>query len=148
MEALTNLDLEDYAKQLKLPLIDVCSKDQLPPFKVGSYYINMQNSTDGDGSHWVLLKIFDDQHALYFDSFGIYPPKPITDRIKNVPFSNREIQDIHSNACGYFVLACDKYMTPLHKPILEQFDDFLNIFRDPKQNDKILGDYLKSNGIV
>jgi len=143
MEALTNLDLENYAKKLELPLIGVYSKDKLPSLQVGSYYINMQNSTDGDGTHWVLLKIFDDKHALYFDSFGIYPPKNITDRIKNVPYSNREIQDIHSDVCGYYVLACDKYMSTIkRKSMLEQFDDFLNMFRDTKHNDKILKDYL------
>ena len=48
---LSNLDLQDIAKQLKLPIIGVFSKDELPlHHKIGSYYINMQNDKDVDGN--------------------------------------------------------------------------------------------------
>jgi hypothetical protein len=49
---LSNVDLEEYARKYKLPLVGVFSKDQLPDkVQVGSYYVNMQNSDDGSGSH-------------------------------------------------------------------------------------------------
>jgi hypothetical protein len=148
-KALSNLDLEEYARKYRLPLVGVFSKDQLPDkLQVGSYYVNMQNSADGDGSHWVLVKVFDKKNALYFDSFGERIPIEVMKFLKHykpIPYSNREIQDIHSSRCGLYVLACDRYMSTIkRKKMLEQFDDFLNLFvADTKKNDGILIDFLK-----
>ena len=44
MEALSNFELEEKAKQLRLPLVGVFSKDKIPSLQVGSYYINMQDA--------------------------------------------------------------------------------------------------------
>ena len=145
---LSNIDLEEYARKYKLHLIGVFSKDQLPKLQVGSYYVNMQNSDDG-GSHWVLVKVFDKKNALYFDSFGERIPLEVMKFLKNykpVPYSHRQIQDIQSSRCGLYVLACDKYMSTIkRKKMLEQYDDFLNMFTaDTKKNDGILIDYLKN----
>ena len=148
-EALSNFDLEDLAKKYKLPLVGVYSKDELPKkLQVGSYYVNMQDSTEGGGSHWCLIKIFDRKNALYFDSFGQPLPLQVLDFLKHykpVPYSNREIQDIDSSRCGLYVVACDRYMnTVKRRQMLEQFDDFLNLFvADTKKNDGILVVYLK-----
>ena len=148
-EALSNFDLEDLAKKFKLPLVGVYSKDELPKkIQVGSYYINLQDSTEGGGSHWCLIKIFDKKNALWFDSFGQPLPLQVLDFLKHykpVPYSNREIQDIDSSRCGLYVVACDRYMnTVKRRQMLEQFDDFLNMFvANTKKNDEILVDYLK-----
>ena len=148
-EALSNFDLEDLAKKYKLPLVGVYSKDELPKqIQVGSYYVNMQDSTEGQGSHWVLVKIFDRKNALYFDSFGQPLPLQVLDFLKHykpVPYSNRHIQNIDSSRCGLYVVACDRYMNKvMRKNMVEQFDDFLNLFTaDTKKNDGILVDYLK-----
>ena len=73
--SLTNLELEEIAKSLSLPLISVCPKDQLPSRRiVGSYYINLQNHNEGNGTHWVYARIFPCGKAIYFDSFGIAMP--------------------------------------------------------------------------
>ena len=148
-EALSNFDLEDLAQKYKLPLVGVYSKDELPKqIQVGSYYVNLQDSTDGNGSHWVLVKIFDRKNALYFDSFGQPLPLQVLDFLKHykpVPYSNRHIQNIDSSRCGLYVVACDRYMNKvMRKNMVEQFDDFLNLFTaDTKKNDNILVDYLK-----
>ena len=146
-EPLSNIDLENYASKLKLPLVGVFNKDQLPRIQVGSYYINMQDADDGPGTHWVLLKIIDKKNVFYFDSFGAPPPQEVLDFVKvSIPYSNRIIQDIDSDKCGYYVLACDDYMSHIkRKDMREQFDDFLNMFvYDSKRNDNILKDYLKT----
>jgi hypothetical protein len=46
---LTNVDLIRLAKELKINLVGVCSKDELHLIKprVGGYIINLENSTDG-----------------------------------------------------------------------------------------------------
>jgi hypothetical protein len=148
----SSLQLEDYAKQLKLPLIGIFSKDTLPTkCYIGSYIVNLQDATAGNGTHWVLLKIFPKKEVIYFDSFGLSPPTQISQFIgKKIASSNREIQDIDATTCGYFCLACDHYMSyqKKHRSVYERFDDFLNIFKaDTKKNDKILIDYLKQMGI-
>ena len=72
---MTNVDLENMADKLGLPIVGVFSKDELigddkAPRQIGSYYINMQDSTEGNGTHWIFAKIFESGHGLYFDSFG------------------------------------------------------------------------------
>ena len=148
---LSNYDLEELAHKYKLPLIGVFSKDELPDkLQVGSYYINMQNSTDGQGTHWILVKIFDAKHAFYFDSFGERIPIEVMEFLKNykpIPYSHRQIQDVRSSRCGLYVVACDLYMSQIkRRKMLEQFDDFLNMFKgDTKQNDSILVEFLEGS---
>ena len=148
-EATSNFDLEELAQKYKLPLVGVYSKDELPKkIQVGSYYVNLQDSTEGGGSHWCLIKIFDRKNALWFDSFGQALPLEVLDFLKHykpVPYSNRHIQNIDSSRCGLYVVACDRYMNKvMRKNMVEQFDDFLNLFTaDTKKNDNILVDYLK-----
>jgi hypothetical protein len=148
----SSTDLERTAQILKLPLIGVFSKDKLPNrCYVGSYIINLENSDVGNGTHWVLLKIFPSKEVLYFDSFGLSVPPLIKDFIKGkIATSTRQIQDIDATTCGYYCIACDDYMTyqNKHRPIYERYDDFLNIFKaDTKKNDKILLDYLRQMGV-
>ena len=149
-EETSNFDLEDLAKKYDLPLVGIYSKDELPKkIQVGSYIVNLQDSTDGNGSHWCLIKIFDRKNALYFDSFGMPLPLEVIHFLRHykpVPYSNRQIQNIDSSRCGLYCIACDRYMSTIRrKNMLEQYDDFLNLFTaDTKKNDKILLDYLKN----
>ena len=64
---------------------------------------------------------------------------------KLVPYSNRQIQNVDSSRCGLYVIACDRFLSTIRRrQMLEQFDDFLNMFTaDTKKNDAILVDYLK-----
>jgi hypothetical protein len=149
---LTNFEIEDIADNLKLGIIGVFSKNQLPHRRaVGSYYVNLQDAEDGDGTHWVFFKIFDDAKAIYFDSFGLPPPQDINKFLlpfKPVASNNRQIQDLKSEMCGWFCIACDYYLTydvdKKRKDIFECYDDFLNIWSiDKKKNDTILKEYLK-----
>ena len=148
-EETSNFDLQDLAQKYDLPLVGVYSKDELPnKIQVGSYIINLQDSTEGSGSHWCLIKIFDKKNVLYFDSFGQPLPLEVLDFLKHykpVPYSNRQIQNIDSSRCGLYCIACDRYMSAIkRRSMLEQYDDFLNMFTaDTKKNDAILVDYLK-----
>jgi hypothetical protein len=147
---ITNFDIEDIAKHLKLPIVGVFSKDQLPQKrKVGSYYINMEDHDKGNGTHWVFARIFPTGHAIYFDSFGVQTPEPVRDFLK--PFSPyacnvRQIQDIKSENCGRFCILLDNYFTNQVKVKLktnadidDKYYEWLNSWSvDTKLNDKIL----------
>ena len=144
--------LERMAEQLNLPLLEVVSKDQLEGrVKVGSIIINLESSTDGNGSHWVLLKVFPKGQVIYFDPFGFPPPRQVKQYIKKkIGVSTRQIQNTTSTMCGYYCIACDHYLTyNREKDVYERFDDYLNLFKvDTNQNDQIVKEYLSRYGIT
>ena len=148
---LSNFELEDMAQKSNLDLIGIFSKDQLPKERVaGSYIINLQNSTDGDGSHWVCCKIFANKKACYMDSFGMPMPQEVNSFLmpfKPVAINNREIQDLKSEKCGYFCLAFIHYFNdfdPFKNDVYDAFSKFLDHFsNDTKLNDKIVMEIIK-----
>jgi hypothetical protein len=148
---LSNFDIEDICEKLKLPIIGVFSKDMMPSrHYIGSYYINMQNYNDGNGTHWIYVRIFPNGEAIYFDSYGCKSPKEIEQFLKQFrPYAtnNRQIQALESENCGLYCIACDHFFTydfNKNKPIDENYDDFLNMWsKFPEKNDKILKEYLK-----
>ena len=133
---ISNFKIEDICHEVKLPIIGVFSKDELPSQrKAGSYYINLENIDDGNGTHWVFFRIFESGKALYFDSFGIPMPQEVAiflSIFKPVATNNRQIQaqDVHSQKCGWFCLALDYFLTYDHRSQdpFEEFDDFLNMW--------------------
>lgn len=149
---LSSLDIEEICYNLDLPIIGVFSKNQLPQkHQVGSYYINMEDFEDGNGTHWVMCKIFKDGNALYFDSFGMREPIEVSDFLKPFKpyaYNHRVIQDLTSIRCGLFCIACDLYMQKHYnknKDFGDNYDDFINLFSaNKKSNDKILNELLKN----
>ena len=47
---LTNFDLDDISEHYGFPLNGVVMKDEL---KTGNYIVNLESSTQGDGTHWL-----------------------------------------------------------------------------------------------
>ena len=147
---LTNFQIEEISDGLKLPIVGVFSKDQLPEkHYVGSYYVNLQDADDGDGTHWVFFRIFSPDKAVYFDSFGLPPPVDVKEFLKTfspIPYNHRQIQDTKSSYCGWYCIACDYYFQydVEGDDVVDQFDDFVNMFSINKPvNDNILKEYLK-----
>lgn len=139
---MTNVDLENMADRLGLPIVGVFSKDELinddkAPRQIGSYYVNMQDSTKGNGTHWIFIKIFKSGHGLYFDSFGFPSPKAVESFLKPFKpyaYNNREIQDYDSDNCGRFCLCTDALVKEY-----DDYDKFLEIWSNStKENDKIV----------
>lgn len=154
---LSNLDIERIALKTDLPIVGVFSKDKLPNQdrlakhkQIGSYYINLQNFNDGDGTHWCLMKIYKDHErgetkALWFDPFGMDMPREIEDyleKYKPVPYSNRQIQGINQTECGWYCLACDLSLENgrgENETMLDHFGKFLSLWSDkPSLNLKYL----------
>ena len=74
---LSNFDIEEIALFYKIDIV-VIIKDELPKIKPisGNYIINIESSKDGNGTHWMALKI-EDFDCVYCDSYGHLPPKEI-----------------------------------------------------------------------
>ena len=121
-------------------------KDELKDLTIndGCYIVNMQSSTQGDGTHWVCFKI-KNKHCVYFDSFGAPPPIDIETFIKTrknikIGFNNWIIQDLKSTNCGWFCIGCLAMLKQnKNKDIYDAFDFYINNFSGKtKENDSIL----------
>ena len=118
MVALGDEEIVKFAKELKIPLRAVVSKDQLPKMaRCGAYVINMQSHNQGDkkGTHWTCFYLdVCCQKVAYFDSFGALPPQELYDWLdsigKNhgvkwtVQVNKTDYQPIFSSYCGWYDL--------------------------------------------
>ena len=153
---LSNFDLENLAGFYKLPLIGIFMKDQMPDKpKNGCYIINLQSSTQGNGTHWTGLFIYK-KMSYYFDSFGASPPNEIIlfskkRKLQHLLYNNWIIQDLKSEICGWYCLGFLLYMFKNRQNIniKEVFNQFVNNFQDDTlKNDEILRQFFtKTYGI-
>ena len=105
---LNTRDLERYLD--KMPsFYGVFSIDRLPFVllpRPSSLIINLDPSYK-PGSHWVCC-IFKEKSAIYFDSFGRYPPPMVETFIerneKNWMSSEKIYQSERSMLCGYYCI--------------------------------------------
>jgi len=160
---LTDFQLEQLAQRMKIPLEGVYFKDEMPkPIKTNvSYIINLQDSETEDGeqnsgTHWTLLQINEtpkgDILPFYFDSYGAPPPEVIKNIVKKqfnkyLPYSNKDIQSLMNEACGYYCLAFS-YFVNTYKDRTNNFyadaDIFLDLFDDLSKS----VDFMKNEFIL
>lgn len=166
---LTDSQLQDMCEKMKIPLEEVCFKDELPSkLKFNkSYIINMENELDefgspNTGSHWVCLQINKYSSGkiepFYFDSYGMPPPEYVKTVVKNttgqfLPFNTKDIQSLMNNACGFYCCALLHYLNAYphrKKDLYQDVEDFLYMFDDLnksvdfKKNEYILKHFFVS----
>ena len=149
---LSNFDIEKICKFYRLPLVSICMKNEMPTaVKDGCYVINMQSSTQGNGTHWVALYVHK-SNAFYFDSFGAPPPDEVMPFVKkrkgcHLYYNRWIIQDLKSDACGWYCIAFLIYMHQnRNKDLKEVFNEFSNNFLDDtSKNDEILKSFFASS---
>lgn len=165
---LTDLQIKELGHRLSIPLDDVCFKDELPKLKFNkSYIINLQDSETDDGkqnegTHWVFLQVNETPKGniepFYFDPYGAPPPESIKkavskDSKKYLPYSNKDIQSLMNNACGYYCLAMAHYINSFKGRtgvFYRDIDDFLDLFDDLnhsidwKKNEYILKHFFQA----
>ena len=134
----SNIDLLEILKKANIKINGVYTKDQLKaPLKEGFYIVNLQDSDDGDGSHWTTLYKNNNGISLYYDSFGFPAPEEIEDLINKYKYNKKQIQNINSTSCGYFCIAFIKFMKN-KKDKIKAFDTFNSIFGDNTTNNEII----------
>ena len=147
---LNNFEIEEIANQYGMDLNAVVMKDELKklPAKNGNYIINLQSSTQGNGSHWIALCI-EDKDIFYFDSFGIICPSEITTFCKRIPnstlaYNDLQIQHIDAQTCGWFCIIFLLHLNRSKKDIYKSASEFIGRFSyDAIDNNKILKKYFK-----
>ena len=111
---LSNIDIINIIKDMKLDKYfgGIYSKNELPRFlrRKKFYIINLQDSRDGDGTHWTVFYCNKPLNSIYFDAFGFPPPVEIQKRITPYIYNDKDIQDWHSEACGWFCIAFIKFL--------------------------------------
>jgi len=139
--ALSNIEIEDILRDKPVNFGGVYSKDKIPrDLKTDYWYvINMENENDGGGSHWVCFRY--GNNIEYYDAFGFAPPNSVM-RIakKDIFYSDKQIQDEKSTACGWYCIA----RITSHLPYMKFINQFSN---DTEKNDVILKQMLVENGI-
>jgi hypothetical protein len=111
----SNLDLEAMAKLLRVRIKVVLQEEllQMLPEPGQNLIVNWGNEQNG-GTHWVAIVIADDgDEAVFIDSFGTHYSSAVDHFMKRTPgsvtklgFSNIITQDLASNLCGWYCLAC------------------------------------------
>ena len=108
---LTNFDVQKYY-QNEPRFNDVCSRNNLPKIKDGSYVINLDEYSD-IGTHQVALYV-QNNNVTYFDSFGVeHIPKEIKKFINcslSIATNIFRIQVYDSIMCRYFCIGFIDFM--------------------------------------
>jgi len=152
----TNIELIEASDRNGIPLVGVFFKDKLPSLVYdGGYIFNLADHDDGEGTHWTSAWVEKDRygkkHVIYFDPFGIAPPENVKRFFyifdRDVQYSKKQIQNIDSFICGYFVLYFLWYMhrhRQHEKNIYQRFKSFQNLWsEDVEDNRSRLKEYLK-----
>ena len=139
---LTDQDLKDIAYHNHIQLNGIYNKDEIKSLRDGNYIINLNGH-----SHWTCLRKCGD-NCIYFDSFGVIMPKEIEQLIfkkaESCKYNNYEIQGINQTSCGYYCLACLKFLEDTFEYNLYKFfDSFIGLFSKYKgRNEEIIKSIL------
>jgi hypothetical protein len=146
---LSNIQINNILKNCK-SFKGCYSKDQLPKIiNDGFYIINLEDSKDGNGSHWCSF-YKNKNKSYYFDSYGFICPQNIENIINPFTYSQKQIQDVSSSSCGYYCILFIKHLDGYNKNnFLNNYNNFLNLFDDNYyNNEKILSNELKKYNII
>ena len=127
----------EWANYLKIPL-SVCARDQVTSEK-GNFIINLDDS-HSNGTHWVAM-INKNNEIYYFDSFGLPPPREVTNLKKECIYNTSQYQAKTSVLCGYYCLYFLKNLKNI------SFEKFLQKLcqTDINKNEKIIENYFSHN---
>ena len=105
---MSNFDLLEWCRYLKIPIKSVLSRDQTAPHnhKLALFIYNLEPSYMR-GSHWTSTYVKNNV-INYFDSFGLPPFQELVDHAKreNVTLlhQNQQLQNLYTSVCGYYCL--------------------------------------------
>lgn len=102
-ESLSNFQIIEAVKKLHIPKFrGVFLRNELPkkPWKKECGILNLD---DDKGTHWVAWYKCDKN--LYFDSYGIQPPKELEKYLGNpIYYSTDQVQPVNTQICGHLCL--------------------------------------------
>ena len=148
---LTNFDLDEISEHYDFPLFQIVMKDELKTLspKNGNYIINLESSSQGDGSHWLALAIRG-KKCFYFDPFGVLMPTEVIDFCRRIPkshlaYSTFDIQNIKTETCGWYGCALLIYLhdNP-NKDLYLACGEYINKYsHDSGRNNDVLKSFFR-----
>jgi len=123
-------------------------KDQLPELETTCYYIiNLQSSTEGDGTHWCCLYVMNQNTAIWFDPMGHGAPKEVEELFETIIYDDNDVQDLTATTCGYFCIGFVIF-TYDSKNIIDAMRNYNKLFSDNTlKNDSVLKKLLGKIGL-
>ena len=114
---MSNFELEDAAKRLKIPSFrGVFLLDTLPkkPNKKDCGIVNFDKS-GGPGTHWVAW-YKNGKTKIYFDSYGVRPPIEVVEYLGSpIYYNTDQLQPAGQVFCGHLCLYVLKELTAGHE---------------------------------
>jgi len=168
--SLTDTQITTLCKRMNIPLAEIVFKDELQsPLEYNkAYFVNLEDShnedgSENDGTHWTFLQLVKYPNGkiekIYFDPYGAPPSENIkkvvkeTTKEQGLPFTEKDIQSLMNNACGFYCLALGHFINSskfrsgsLYDDVscfMDMFDD-LNKSCDFKKNEYILKHFFRS----
>ena len=134
----SDIELLEILKNQNIKINGVFMKDELPKkLTKGFYIVNLQSSTEGNGTHWIAL-YYSPVCSYYFDAFGFIAPLEIQNKIIPYAYNDKQIQNLKSSACGFYCIAFIMFLYG-KKDIENLYRIFINLFsNDTKRNDEVL----------
>jgi hypothetical protein len=168
--SLTDTQITTLCKRMNIPLAEIVFKDELhAPLEYNkAYFVNLEDShnddgSENDGTHWTFLQLVKYPNGkiekIYFDPYGAPPSENIkkavkeTTKTQGLPFTEKDIQSLMNNACGFYCLALGHFINASKFRTGNLYDDvgcFINMFDDLnkscdfKKNEYILKHFFRS----
>ena len=140
---MSNFDLLDWCRYLKIPIKNVLSRNQTVPHnhKQAIFIYNLEPSYM-KGSHWLATYVKNNV-INYFDSFGMPPFEEMVNHAKRKNLTllhqDQQLQNLYSSVCGYY---CIYFLYEMHNGV-DYFDLLKPFTRDTKYNDDFIEKYFK-----
>jgi hypothetical protein len=155
---------------MQIPLADIVFKDELhTPLEYNkAYFVNLEDShnedgSENDGTHWTYLQLVKYPNGniakIFFDPYGAPPSENIkkvvkeTTKTEGLPYTEKDIQSLMNNACGWYCLALGHFINASKYRSGYLYDDvncFMDMFEDLnksidfKKNEYILKHFFRS----
>ena len=103
---LSNFELEDAAKKLKIPYFRGVFLLHTLPRKPNNKECGIVNfdKSDGPGTHWVAW-YKNGKTKIYFDSYGVQPPTEVINYLgKSIHYNTDQVQPVGQVFCGHLCL--------------------------------------------
>lgn len=168
--SLTDTQITNLCKRMNIPLAGILFKDELhAPLEYNkAYFVNLEDSLDengneNDGTHWTYLQLTKYPNGkidkIFFDPYGAPPSENIkksveeTTKTKGLPHTEKDIQSLMNNACGFYCLALGHFINASKFRSGSLYDDvscFMDMFEDLnksvdfKKNEYILKHFFRS----
>jgi hypothetical protein len=164
--SLTNIQVFDLAKRMRVPLVFCDFKSKLKDTQLQynkSYIVNLENEFDehghrNEGSHYTAFQVNRYPNGkiekVYFDSYGQPPPLEVEAFVGGkIPYNTRDCQSLMNNACGFYCLSFLHFINSYEERSKDLYSDceaFTNLFEDLeksndwKKNEWVLKNFFRS----